>query len=133
MFYWNFCLTMCNILHMKSEVIRIIIADRINAAGLKRQELALRAGLSREMLYKFLAGKSDMSFSGVAHLVEALGYRLELVKDFDTLPQNHRQVKSRKQAAYIARGDAAAKRGIALGARLENARIPDLGNQADEW
>ena len=115
---------------MKADAIRHLIVSRSEALGIKKGELAQRAGISREMLYKFESGKSEIGISNLMSVLSALGLRLEVVPDILPLPKDYRQQKTRKQRAFIARGSHDAVRGLAHGAKIGAAHIPNLGG---EW
>jgi hypothetical protein len=92
--------------------------------------VARRAGISREMLHKFCAGHSDLGVSHVFSLLSVLGLRVQIVRDFYPLPKNHRDIKSKKQARYLARREPEAAGGLAKGAVIGAVSVPDLG---EDW
>ena len=118
----------CNILLMNSDALRQQVVDAIHASGLQKQEVARRAGISREMLYKFCAGDSDLGVSHVFRLLSVLGLRVQIVRDFYPLPKNHRDIKSKKQARYLALREASG--GLAKGAVIGAVSVPDIG---EDW
>jgi len=115
---------------MDTNAIRQQVVDAIDASGLQKQEVARRAGISREMLYKFCAGHSDLGVSHVFSLLSVLGLRVQIVRDFYPLPKNHRDIKSEKQARYLARREPEAFGGLAKGAVIGAVSVPDLG---EDW
>jgi DNA-binding phage protein len=116
-----------NILLMNSDPLRQQVVDAIHASGLQKQEVARRAGISREMLYKFCTGDSDLGVSNVLNLLLVLGLRVQIVRDFYPLPKNHRQIKSKRQARHLARREPEASGGLAKGAVIGAVSVPDLG------
>lgn len=78
------------------------IRGRRKELGLSQAELAARAGVSREWISSFEAGKSTVEFGLVIQVLDPLGLRLDLVKsgpscaptqsaDLDALIENHRR------------------------------------------
>ena len=64
---------------MKTEAARLILAAR-RAAGLKQLELARRAGIPHSVLSAYERGRRDPSSKALAHILEAAGYRLSVVR-----------------------------------------------------
>jgi len=115
---------------MDTDTLRRLVSDRIRALGLQKQEVARRAGISREMLYKFTAGDSDLGVSHALSLLTVLGLRVQVIPDFEPLPKDHRERKTRQQRAYLARAGTEAASGIGRGAAIGAVVVPELG---DDW
>ena len=111
---------------MDANFLRRLVHDRILACELRKGDVARRAGISREMLYKFLSGDSDLGISNVLKLLAALGLRAQIVPDFRPMPKNYRARKSQKQAAYLARREPVAAFGVAHGAKIRAVHVPNL-------
>ncbi len=114
---------------MNEKFLRKLIFEQIEAGGMKRGEVALRAGMSREMLYKFESGKSDIGLVKAIQLLRAVGLRMEVRPDIEPLPKDFRSQKDREQRAYLARRRPEAAVGVALGAKVEVVSVPHLGDE----
>jgi hypothetical protein len=113
---------------MNVDALRHLIIDQIRTSGMLKQAVADRAGISREMLYKFTAGHSDLGVTPTLRLLEALGLRVSVVRDFEPLPADHRQRKTRQQRAFLASAEPGTAFGIGRGAHIGTVHVPDLGD-----
>jgi len=113
---------------MDTNALRQLVRERIETTGLHKQEVARRAGISREMLYKFTSGDSDIGVSHAMSLLSVLGLRMQVVPDFEALPRDARAHKTRAQGAYLARAKSEAAGGIGRGALIGHVHVPDLGD-----
>lgn len=109
-----------------TNTMRNLITDRIRAFGMKKADIALRAGISREMLYKFESGRADLSLSNALNLLSAVGLRVRVEPEFLPLPKSFREDKTRGQEIYLEQRRPESVVGVALGATIGTVLVPPL-------